>query len=1018
VIHWYTGPDILFRRPEKAGRYASRAEGLAAMRYDVFLSYHRDSDERIAIALERALKRFAKPVFRLRALEVFRDDAALDATPAIWGQISAILTESRHFVLIASEGAAASPWVGREIQYWLETHPPERLMIALSRGVIFWSEETGDFDWERTTALPLALGRRFAEEPRWIDLRWASAATDLSLSDQAFQSAVADIAAPVHGRAKDTLIGEDVAHHRRVTHLTRLAISALALLVVGLSLSLGYAVVQRDEAERQAMRAEAAAREAIGRQLALEARVIQRELSGSIAAERAAALAIESWKMQPSRNAYEAAVTALEELPIWQYPVDPDDYEQSTAVGFLPQDGRIVHTSDVSGTGRGRLSLWSPDGTEEFYRRDLPGQVWDMAISPAGKRIALAIFDGPILIMNSEDGAEVARIDFGTDVRALSFSPDGQRLLIGTEDRGAGLFDSGTGALLAAVATDRPATAFAFAPDGQTFAVASDLSHYIDDEGEYQWLEMESARLTIFEGESFEATQDLIQPYRINAVAFAPDGALLATASIDGTARVLEVATLKERYQVMHDAAVQSVAFSGDGTRLATSSTDTTARLVRAETGEELFRVPHSRGASIAVFSPDDRYLATGSQDGGVRLVETGSGREVARMEHLGWVRSVVFSPDGRRILTQAGGQAARLQVVADGGQELAFEGGSPVTAIAYSPDGRHLVAVDAGGTLRMLETGGLTLVWTRRHDDPLWDVAFGPDGARVATVGEDGHLRIFAAADGAQLLDANLGRSLLGVAFHPDGSHIATGSRLPAVMQLLDAESDARLLAYEYVEPHGEGVCCLAFNASGSRLAIGTPTGIFRVLRGDDLEEVAVKALTGQVIAVVSDTAERIFAIGTDDSRQHMFRPSGDSNTGFVRIFAQADGTELQAFEYGAAIYAVDLDPAGSLVASGSSKGVGRIVRLEDGLELARVTTPAPITAIRFAPDGEYFATGTLEGRIETWSMPETAMRRLCTNRIGRNLSSEEWNRYLGVLRPWSRTCERWSDPRPDDKL
>ena len=77
------------------------------------------------------------------------------------------------------------------------------------------------------------------------------------------------------------------------------------------------------------------------------------------------------------------------------------------------------------------------------------------------------------------------------------------------------------------------------------------------------------------------------------AVAFSPDGQLLATASADGTARLVAVADGRELARITHDKAVTAVAFSPDGQLLATASADDTARLVAVADGRELARVTH-----------------------------------------------------------------------------------------------------------------------------------------------------------------------------------------------------------------------------------------------------------------------------------------------------------------------------------------------------------------------------------------------------------------------------------------
>ena len=58
-----------------------------ATAYDAFISYSHAADGKLAPALESALEGFAKPWYRRRALNLFRDQTSLSATPGLWPAI-------------------------------------------------------------------------------------------------------------------------------------------------------------------------------------------------------------------------------------------------------------------------------------------------------------------------------------------------------------------------------------------------------------------------------------------------------------------------------------------------------------------------------------------------------------------------------------------------------------------------------------------------------------------------------------------------------------------------------------------------------------------------------------------------------------------------------------------------------------------------------------------------------------------------------------------------------------------
>lgn len=221
------------------------------LKYDAFISYshHRDSD--FAPSLEKALEQFAKPTFKRRALDVFRDSNDLSASPDLWGKIEDGLSASDYFILLASPEAAQSRWCAKEVDFWKKTKSVSHFLIALTDGEIVWDEETSDFDWSRTDAIPRNLSGYFVNEPLYVDFRSYTGSGNLDLDNAEFKDRVVPLAATIHGKSVGDMVGEDLRQHRRTIRIRNGAIVALSFLLLcagGLAL---YAFQQRNIAEQQ-----------------------------------------------------------------------------------------------------------------------------------------------------------------------------------------------------------------------------------------------------------------------------------------------------------------------------------------------------------------------------------------------------------------------------------------------------------------------------------------------------------------------------------------------------------------------------------------------------------------------------------------------------------------------------------------------------------------------------------------------------------------------------------------------
>ena len=250
--------------------------------YNAFVSYSHAADGLLAPRLQAALQGFARPWHRRRALEVFRDETGLSANPGLWSSIAAALDDSEWFVLLASPEAAQSRWVNREIEQWCRAGGAGRILPVVTDGEWVWDTETGDFDWARSTAVPAALLGAFTEEPRHVDMRWARSETQLDLHNGRFRDQVAEIAAPMHGLAKDELTGADVRQHRRTRRLASAA-------VVGLLVLLAASVVGAVTALQQAAAAQSSEQSALDAQSDAEQaarRAVESKAEAEAAAER------------------------------------------------------------------------------------------------------------------------------------------------------------------------------------------------------------------------------------------------------------------------------------------------------------------------------------------------------------------------------------------------------------------------------------------------------------------------------------------------------------------------------------------------------------------------------------------------------------------------------------------------------------------------------------------------------------------------------------------------------------
>jgi len=952
--------------------------------YSAFISYSHAADEKLAPAIQRALQTFAKPWYKLRALRVFRDKTSLSANPALWPAIEQALDQSEWFLFVASPRAAQSRWVQRELEWWIQHRKSERMLILLTDGDLVWDETRNDFDWVRTSAVPDILKDQFAGEPLYVDLRWAKTVPNLSLRHLRFRAAMLDIAAPVHGRAKDELDGEDVRQHRKTKRWAWAAGIALAVLAVVSIAAAFVAVQQRDRAEA-------------GRQIAFSRQLAAQALShvGGERLDSALLLALESQNVLTSSgattdsNAFDARSSLLTTLQHGSRPI-ASYLRAGDLVAFSP-DGHTLASVDA-----GKIIIWDV-ATRKPVGRALPGHgdaVFSLAFSPDGRTLmSSSRSDDNVRFWNLEtrspDGEPITA--HGGGAVSLALSPDGRTLATGGGDRTILLWELQTRKHAEPLSGHTSnVVSLAFTRDGKTLASGSWDGTVI------LWDAETRVRLGPELGAEQRSRQSLGQ---IESVAFSPDGRFLASGGSGGIV-LWDVATRKSIGSPMiHSGGVTSVAFSPDGTVVASGSGGTAGTVilwsVKTQQPIEPPLEGHTAWLETVAFSPDGKTLVSSGGDKTTIIWDLTSLNRLGMIlpGHETVTDAIAVSRDGALIAAgicdETDGASKHWTTCAEGrvrvwkgasGRPLrTFRTGNPGTprSLVFSGDAGSVVSAScaqAGSSscrgIRVqswnIDTGQVQK-YTIGDEGPRIDsMALGPDGNIVAAGGckssgisslncDAGEIRLFDVKTGSQMGAALVGhsRGVDTLTFSPDG-HTLVSSTL----------DDVIFWNVRTGKPEGRPYpgSATAFTTDGKVSAVSAPP--------------------------VSETPRTITLRGTSTGQRIGELTIGDHDV-VLRMAFSADGTLLAVSSVGASV------PGISLWDVARRERMGQPFRWQGGRAFS----------LAFSPNGKTLLATTEDRGLVSWDVDPASWRRRACEIANRNLTYDEWTRFMGE-EPYRATC------------
>jgi WD40 repeat protein len=672
--------------------------------------------------------------------------------------------------------------------------------------------------------------------------------------------------------------------------------------------------------------------------------------------EQAALIALESLSVEPTVQGEsllrQALVRTAQSVLRGQ--------EQAISSVAFGSDGQQLATASQDGS----VWVWNIKTGQVLHHLDHgKTKVRVVRFSQNGKLLATGDDSGKIWIWDEHTGAKLHVLSLQEQtsrITSIVFHPDGQRLVAGWSDGRVALWDLRNYSLKRVFDTkaDQPIVSLVFGRDGREFIAGNDGGQL------YSWR---------FDGRQQPVPRFSLKLDRLslNAIAPSPDAKQLVIAAgredpkglhggAKGSVKIIDAATGNELRELRggHNGAVLDAAFSSDGRIVITSASDGTICVWDAKNGD-LKRILRGHVGAVRSVAVAGDNIASGGEDKTVRIWSVSTFPSMVLHGHKGQSNTVAFSPDGRWLVSGGIDKTVRVWKTTDGKEVRTLsDHKDDVYIVAISPDG-HLI-VSAGG--RMGTEPGMSDTSIR-----LWNL----DSGELLHKIEESHAYV------------------LGAAFASDGREVATIGGDP-VVRFWDVATGQMVRELRWQPEAGGGGLWLAISPDDKNLAVASYDGIARVW---DYKSGAIL----RQFAVSKDSALSSSVFG-ENGKRLMTTSIGDPE---IIVWDVVKGQEIRRFKGYTGANIADLSRDGTLAVTADVNGSPRLWDVRTGSAFISLYPGTNAWGVTFSADGRRIATTTANGEIYLWDCticaPLNELRELAKNRIGRTLTSEELESFLG---------------------